>query len=223
MATGEYLLEGARYALKQCGLLLRSAVSLYNQKDYANAIVLATFAREEFGRSRILRGLRKQVVEQGKRVSVKDIRKACKDHLAKQESAQPSVVQRTLGTNILAKLLKKLHHVSPQSEEWQEAHQQLDELAEHKKGRTPQARHDERLKALYVEPDDAGTGWGKPWEIDQETARICLEEAVNDYAQERDRFVRGIFEKTDPELFAALQKWLEQPDLPEPQRPLTDP
>ena len=115
MATGEYLLEGARYALKQCGLLLRSAVSLYNQKDYANAIVSATFAREEFGRSRILRGLRKQVVEQGKRVSVKDIRKECKDHLAKQESAQPSVVQRTLGTNILAKLLKKLHHVSPQS------------------------------------------------------------------------------------------------------------
>ncbi len=223
MVSSEYLLNGALYALKQCGLLLRTAVNHYNQKDYANAIVLAAFAREEFGRSRILRDLRKQVVGQGKILTAEEIRKACRDHIAKQEWAQVSVVQRASGDDTLGKLLRKYQQLSPPSEEWQHVRQQIDELTERKKRRTPQDRHDERLKSLYVEPDAAGTGWNKPWEADQETARIFVEDAANDYAVEHDRFVRGIFEHTDPELFAALQKLPEQPDLPKPQRPRTDP
>jgi len=49
------------YALEQCAILLHDAVILYNNKAYSNAIVLAAFAREELGRSRILCDLRKKL------------------------------------------------------------------------------------------------------------------------------------------------------------------
>jgi AbiV family abortive infection protein len=45
--TPQYLLEGAVYALEQCGLLLRDANLLYRSGSYATAVALAAFAREE--------------------------------------------------------------------------------------------------------------------------------------------------------------------------------
>jgi hypothetical protein len=42
----EYLLEGAAYALEQCGLLLRDANLLYRNDSYASAVALAAFAQE---------------------------------------------------------------------------------------------------------------------------------------------------------------------------------
>ena len=47
--TPEYLLEGAAYALEQCGLLLRDANLLYQSGSYASVIALAAFAQEEKG------------------------------------------------------------------------------------------------------------------------------------------------------------------------------
>jgi hypothetical protein len=43
----KYLLEGAVYALEQCGLPLRDANQLFRNCSYANAVALAAFAREE--------------------------------------------------------------------------------------------------------------------------------------------------------------------------------
>jgi AbiV len=51
--TADFLLKGYALALEQCGLLLRDAVLLYKNRSYANAVVLAAFAREELGRSQI--------------------------------------------------------------------------------------------------------------------------------------------------------------------------
>jgi AbiV family abortive infection protein len=70
--TPEYLLEGATYALEQCGLLLRDANLLYRNGSYSSAVALALFAREELGRYRILLGLRKQVLR-GERFTIKEI------------------------------------------------------------------------------------------------------------------------------------------------------
>jgi len=42
--TPEYLIEGAAYALEQCGLLLRDANLLYRSGSYASAVALAAFA-----------------------------------------------------------------------------------------------------------------------------------------------------------------------------------
>ena len=47
----QYILQGAAYALEQCGLLLRDANLLYRNDAHANAVVLTAFAREELGRS----------------------------------------------------------------------------------------------------------------------------------------------------------------------------
>jgi hypothetical protein len=44
-ATPECLMKGAAYALEQCGLCLRDAALLYRGKSYADAVVLAAFAR----------------------------------------------------------------------------------------------------------------------------------------------------------------------------------
>jgi len=58
----QYLLEGAVYALEQCGLLLRDANLLYQNRSYATAVALAAIAREELWRWKILLNLRKKVV-----------------------------------------------------------------------------------------------------------------------------------------------------------------
>jgi len=63
--TPQYLLEGAAYALEQCGLLLRDANLLYRSGSYGSAVALAAFAREELGRWRILLELRKKLLARG--------------------------------------------------------------------------------------------------------------------------------------------------------------
>jgi AbiV len=70
--TPQYLLEGAVYALEQCGLLLRDANLLYRSGSYATAVALAAFAREEQGRWRILLELRREVLD-GKSVMIEEI------------------------------------------------------------------------------------------------------------------------------------------------------
>jgi AbiV family abortive infection protein len=52
--TPEYLVRGYALALEQCGRLLLDACALYERGSFANAVVLAAFAREELGRSQIL-------------------------------------------------------------------------------------------------------------------------------------------------------------------------
>jgi hypothetical protein len=47
MVTAQYLLEGTAYAVEQCGLLLRDAVTLFNVQSYRSAVVVTAFAREE--------------------------------------------------------------------------------------------------------------------------------------------------------------------------------
>jgi hypothetical protein len=51
-ATAQYLLEGSRYALEQCGLLLRDAVRLFrtgSHRVFRQLYGHAAFAREELG------------------------------------------------------------------------------------------------------------------------------------------------------------------------------
>ena len=92
--TSEYLLKGAIYALEQCGLLLVDAVSLIDQKSYSSAVVLAAFAREELGRSRILIDFFNKTIKNEKSITVKEINKACEDHVIKQDWGQLSTTLR---------------------------------------------------------------------------------------------------------------------------------
>jgi hypothetical protein len=92
-ATPQYLLEGAAYALEQCGLLLRDANTLYRSGSYSSAVALALFAREELGRYRILLDLRKKVLG-GYHLTTQEIQKRCKPHERKQEAGMLSFVMR---------------------------------------------------------------------------------------------------------------------------------
>ena len=81
--SSSFLMQGAVYALEQCGSLLDDACCVYRAGSYGTTIALAAFAREKLGRSNILLGLRTRVLA-GKIVSAKDIAKACDDHVEKQ-------------------------------------------------------------------------------------------------------------------------------------------
>src|SRR5215831_19062875 len=83
--TPRYLLEGAAYALEQCGLLLRDANVLYRNGSYSSAVAIALFARDELGRYRILLDLRKEVLG-GNHFTIEEIGKRCKKHEHKQEA-----------------------------------------------------------------------------------------------------------------------------------------
>src|ERR1700751_2675570 len=81
--TPQYLLEGAVYALEQCGLLLRDANLLYRSGSDATAVALTAFAREELGRWKILLDLRREVLG-GKNVTIEEINDRCDDHVTKR-------------------------------------------------------------------------------------------------------------------------------------------
>ncbi|MCZ6621816.1 MAG: AbiV family abortive infection protein [Deltaproteobacteria bacterium] len=225
MVTAQYLVEGAFYAAEQCGFLLRDAVVLYNRKAYASAVVLAAFAREELGRSRILRDLHRKMVKDGQAVTIKDIQNKCQDHVTKQQWAQLSITQRFSGDEGLGRLLRTRARTGPQSEAFKEADKRLTDITKRQKKRTPDDRHKARQSALYVEPDETGTRWNRPKETLQENARKFLEDTANDYGPEYYRLQQGQIERTDWEFAKALREWVDRPELPSPERPafITEP
>lgn len=131
----------------------------------------------------------------------------------KQEWGQFSVVQRFLVNSSLGKLLKVKHHARPQSKEYQDAKKELDEVSTRQKRRTPQDRHNERIRAFYVEPLD--TDWNKPWEKDKEVAQPFIENALNDYGMQRNSvWVLEVLKGDDLELAQAVEVWKDRPALP---------
>jgi|SRR5260221_5216622 len=152
--TSQYLLKGAVYALEQCGLLLIDAVSLINQKSYSSAIVLAAFAREELGRSRILTNFFDETVKNGKSITIKKINKTCEDHVVKQHWGQLSTTLRFKNDSGIGKLImtrnQYLRSNLQNSEDFQKVEQQINKVTAKLKKRTPDDRHRARAKALYV-------------------------------------------------------------------------
>src|SRR5689334_17446310 len=114
-----YLIEGAAYALEQCGLLLRDANLLYRNGSYASAVAVTLFAREELGRYQILLKLRKKVLD-GDRLRIEEIKNRCRHHVTKQEAGMLSFVMRVADTP-LGGLLGTYLSVKQGSEEWNTA------------------------------------------------------------------------------------------------------
>jgi AbiV family abortive infection protein len=214
----QYLLEGAVYALEQCGLLLRDANLLYRNGSYASAVALAAFAREELGRWRILLDLRRKVLG-GRHLTIKEIQTHCVDHVHKQGAGMTSITMRADWNSGLGKLLQTRMSATPGSKEWKAAYEQIEKLNRQKKKRVPDERHRQRMSALYV---DAVPGrWNRPAEISQSHASNFLQDAVNDYCQQ---YWQGyihteleIIKYGDPELFHALVQWSDRPELPRPE------
>ena len=219
--TPQYLLHGAAYALEQCGLLLRDANILYRSGSYASTVVVTAFAREELGRSSILFDLRRRTLA-GEAFTVKQIRQACKNHVAKQQAGMLSLTYSANKETSLGKAMRAIMENPPQSTEWQETDAELKRIDEANRKRIPKTRHEKRIAALYVEPT-SGNRWVRPAATSATEAHDFLQHAVNDYAgRYHQRYITsaGLHLKLlDPELYEALEQWSERPELTPPEWP----
>jgi AbiV family abortive infection protein len=219
--TPRFLLEGAVYALEQCGLLLRDANILYRGGSYASAVVLAAFAREELGRFTTLFDMRRKVLT-GSKLTIEEIQDHCDDHVTKQKAGMLSYVFTADRDSGLGKLLRVRMESHPQSAEWKEADAALMRIQEAKNKRVPGDRHKSRMSALYVEPISEHR-WNRPGETSAVAAQEFLQDAANDYP---GRYQNGfaactaaLLKEIDPELYTALEQWPDRPALPVPEWP----
>jgi AbiV family abortive infection protein len=206
-----YLLEGAWYATEQCGLLLRDAQLLYAGDRYGTAVGLAMLAREELGRASILLRLANEARD-GRPLTPKGLAKEIEDHVVKQTAAQLTIVFRSASVSQLATRA----YTDPPTAESESALEELDQAIKKAGRRTPSDRHLARLKALFVDPNDAGTAWNRPAAFAKDEAFAMLVDACNDYSH----FLRSLVVGGKRErLRRELEHWAERPDLPEPTWP----
>jgi AbiV family abortive infection protein len=214
--SASVLLQGGWYAIEQCGRLLQDAVTLHRARAYPSAVALALIAREELGRYIILRDFWRKVAEDGSLPTVEAVLAACDDHVEKQRQGQLSLTFRADSPGGgLARIVSAYIHNPPGSPEWKEAKAQLDTLLAKLQRRAPTDRHSTRMRALYVDLNESGTGWSRPCELTEGEAMNCLLDAVNDYAlQVNNHLQPEILKSVDPALAAALDAWPERPPLP---------
>jgi len=215
--TPQYLLEGAAYALEQCGLLLRDATLLYRSGSYATAVVSAAFAREELGRWEILLDHRREAIS-SKRITLAEIVGRCGDHVRKQSEGMLSTTMRDDRDSGEGKLLTAHMTAEPGSKEWKAADDALKKIDRKKQKRTPQERHERREAALYVDPVSIER-WNRPsTEISQSFARDFICDARNDYSNQFDRYSNlEIMKIVDADLGNELSRWAQRPRLAYPE------
>jgi len=240
MITERFLLQGAVYALEQCGRLLQAANRENQARDYPTALALASFAREELGRWFILLDLRREVLS-GQQYTAQQVNEACADHERKQKAGMASLTMRWDRDSGLEKLFGARRNTKPGSAAFKQAQAQIDKLDEQQRRRVPGERHRQRMAALYVDAV-SDTQWRRPvTEVSAKRASEFLSDAVNDYNVQRDRYMnlellkpaahelpdalqRGDLElynalKDDLELHDALKAWTDCPELPLPEHP----
>jgi len=200
------LLEGAYYALEQCGLLLHHSAILHKKHVASTAAGLALLAREELGKYRILLDLWRQAKDTGNCPTPEEVHHAIEDHVEKQKQAQLSVTNRTPGPGGLLDLLRSRIRCAPQTTK---AFEQLDKQ---KMNRTPDDRHSSRMRAFYVDLNETGIDWNRPSEFSLTEAREILNDAVNDYSIQRQKVTLN----SDPTLASALKACPDRPALPVP-------
>lgn len=217
--TPQFLLEGALYALEQCGHLLRDAKILFEKGSYANAVVLGAFAREEVGRSKILMEVRKDAIG-GKKYKVERVQRLRNDHLSKQKRGMYGTTLRRSDDTDLAKYLEVARRTNGQGNEFLEAGREIDQKVAQIRIDLPKDRQRSREKAQYVEPLSA-TVWNRPWQTTtQSSAQEFLTDVCNDYHYQYGRFdttdEQSMLKYLDSDLFVALVALDGRPDLPNP-------
>jgi AbiV family abortive infection protein len=183
--------------------------------------VLTAFAREELGRSKILRDLWRQQ-RGGSTVILDDISNACNDHVKKQRAGMLSLtIMADSGTG-LGKVLTDRIMNAPQSQKWNEATEKLKQIDEMKQKRTTDDRHAERERSLYVEPK-SNSEWNRPADVSAMTAHNFLRDAVNDYSGSfHNGYIasdQSMLKHVDQELYDALERLTDRPQLPLPEQP----
>jgi AbiV family abortive infection protein len=218
LATPEYLMKGAAYALEQCGLCLRDAELLYRSECYANAVVLAAFAREALGQWIILLDLRQKVLG-GEKIPIRKLKMLYDDHELKQTAGMLSFTMTGDRDTGVGKLIMSRIMAVPGTDEWKRTDAALKKLNKLKAKRVAQDRHKLRMLAMYIDPE--GDDWNRPVRrISRGDAHEFIEEARNDYAGQRLNGYNNFQEDRESGLFKALEEWSDRPTLPLPPGPL---
>lgn len=184
--SADTLFCGAAFALQQCGRHLEDATVLLEHGRHSGAALLAMLAREEMGRSEILLQLRERA-NAGEQFTVDHVNRACDDHVIKHEHSQHSLAYHGQAGSQIDQLIRTKLRVTPDTREWKEADRRLKALDERRLRRTPQDRHETRMKAAYVDLTDAG--WARPSDLKPLDCYHALNDALNDYRGARDRFL----------------------------------
>jgi len=188
-------------ALEQAGRLLQSAAILSDRGDRSTAFVLAMFGREELGRSRLLRDLAERARD-GEQITPSRVRQICEDHVSKQQKSQlSSMLAANRGTSVGDALQTML--TSPiDSRETKQAREIVEVASEATGRRAPSDRHDQRMRALYVDLDSSGR-WRRPQDLDERVLEREVFYAISDYAGERDRLRDEVLEDDFPAMAKA--------------------
>jgi AbiV family abortive infection protein len=94
-------------------VITQRRATLFKTGSCASAVLLAAFAREELGRSRILFDLHLAVAEKGEIVTEKDVQQKCADHVVRQARGQLSTVQRADADTEVGKLMRTVLSEKP--------------------------------------------------------------------------------------------------------------
>lgn len=217
VVTKRFLLEGAVFALENCGALLRDAVTLYDLGSFPRSVVLAMFGREELGKYRILREAF-ETVANGGTVSRDAVLKDCRRHDRKQSRAVLSVVQRFHNTDPLGQAFQAMNQAEHGSPAWWAARRIIDESSDNLGQQLPGARHELRMRALYVNPCDDGNGWQRPQDQTPEEARHEVQDAISDYSLVYDGVVCGNEFHIPNAFLTDFQAWTHRPEILPPVR-----
>jgi AbiV family abortive infection protein len=214
--AGSVLLEGACLSLANCGSLLSAAVTLHKAGNPV-AVGLAMLGREELGKYRLLLEQWRESEKTGVCPTVDEIQAACADHVEKQRKANLSwSFTAEAGSRLDIAMRTQMKH-KPLDAEYQQAEQVLQTAIKAGLKRAPEDRHNVRMGEFYVDLADSGLSWKLPGQIPPEEAKKLLNDAVNDYAVQRDKMdpdqLRGL---GDVKLADALEAWKQRPVLPAP-------
>lgn len=202
--THGYLCMGTFLAAEQAWHLLHDANLLYGQKRYANSLVLSVYSVEEVGRSRIYLESTEQVL-QGKVITLKEVTARCKSHMKKLAQGQSP-------ETVFVATFMSSEHPDPGSPEESELAQRLQELRKARHAAAPEATHDKRFRALYVDPIDGEREWNVPSNIEEFAALDMLYVAGYEYEKHRTKLNRLLQDRTE---FQQIASRVPLPKLPE--------
>ena len=125
----------------------------------------------------------------------------------------------------LGRVLQKICEAPHGTTQWKEAFEEWMEIDRSQKEHVSSNRHKDRMAALYVYPE-SGNKWKRPSDTSCCFAQEFLEDAVNDYAVEYcHSYITSpepILKHINPELYSALEKWSDRPELQRPEYPHDD-
>jgi AbiV family abortive infection protein len=157
--TREFIIEGIVESFLTARSRQRDAISLYSNKQFPAAYIIATVAAEHVGRAMwLMRQWGKLTQNPHFSIDANTFKKQLKDrgHVALLTDGRLSVSYK------LPELLaKKFDRVNDDPE----LKRQLDEFNDQQWKRAPHKYHNTRERAQYVNPSAAGQSWCSPQEI----------------------------------------------------------